>query len=84
MMANWKHRVKVRHLFTENEDHESIKKSMKQIVEVLEKEPCFKYFDLKKFKRIPKGDDVFGPVDYANKLISKMYDYADDNLIWIE
>lgn len=83
-MANWKHRVKVRHLFTENEDHESVQKSMTAIAEILEKDSYFKNFDVKKFKRIPKGDDVFGPVDYANKLIEKMYNYADDNLIWIE
>jgi hypothetical protein len=83
-MANWKHRIKIKHLFTENEDYESVQKSMNAVADVLEKDSFFKYYNVKKFRKIPKGDDVFGPVDYANKLIEQMYNYADDNLIWIE
>lgn len=84
-MANWKHKVKIRDLLTEMEDYESIQKSMIAIAKVLGKEPCFNGFnDLRKFKKIPKGNDILGPVDYGNKLLDRMYDYADKNRIWIE
>jgi hypothetical protein len=80
----WLYHVDIKDLMTEEEDYESIKKSMKAIAEVLEKEPCFKNFTyLPKFRKIPKGNDVLGPIDYANRLIDRMYDYADDNKIWI-
>ena len=82
---NWKHKIKVTHLFTEKKDLKSVQKSMNLISEVIEKESFFQNFkDLKKFKKIPKGDEYFGPVDYANNLIEKMYNYADENSIWID
>jgi hypothetical protein len=83
-MVRWKHTVKIKHLLTENEDYDSVQKSMNNIADALQDEPCFHRFNFKKFRRIPKGDDVFGPVDYANKMISEMYNYADDNMIWVD
>jgi hypothetical protein len=83
-MANWKYKVKIKHLLTENEDLQSIQESMNKIADVLEKEPCFKGFNCSRFKKIPEGDDVVGPVDYANRLIERMYTYADRYKIWIE
>jgi len=80
----WLHRVKVKHLFTEKEDHKSIQESMNAIADVLNREPCFAGFETRKFRAIPHGDDVFGPVDYANRLLDQMYDYADACRIWIE
>jgi len=83
-MTNWRFKVRVKHLFTDKEDHESIQKSMNAIADVLGDEVCFDEFSLKQFRNIPEGDDVITPCDYANKLISRMYDFADSNLIWIE
>lgn len=83
-MANWRTKVKIRHLFTEKEDYESVQESMNKVADVLEATGAFKYFDTKKFRKIKKGDEVVGPVDYANKLLNRMYNYADDNLIWID
>jgi len=86
-MTDWQNYIKVKHLFTQNEDHDSIQKSMTNIADVLSNTPCFKGFPkdvLAKFTNIPKGDDIFRPVDYANKLIRQMYDYADVMQIWIE
>lgn len=80
----WLHKVKVKHLFTENEDHESIQTSMMAVADTIDKEQCFWAFDTSKFRAIPEGDDFFGPVDYANKLLDSMYDYADHQRIWIE
>lgn len=83
-MANWRYKVKVKHLFTNKEDYESIKKSMADIADVLDGTNFFHGFNTKKFRNIPVGDDVITPLDYANKLIDKMYNYADDHLIWVE
>ena len=84
-MTNWKYKVKIRHLLTKNEDYNSIKKSMSAIADVLSKESCFMEFNwLKKFRKIPKGDKVIRAVEYGNKLLDKMYDYADENKIWID
>lgn len=80
----WHHRVKVKYLFTEKEDHTSIQQSATAIADVLDKEICFWAFDTSAFRNIPEGDQVFGPVDYANKLLDRMYDYADDQRIWLE
>jgi hypothetical protein len=84
MMAGWLHRVKIKHLYVIEEDHNSIQTSMNAIADILAKDPCFHGFDVKRFRTIPEGDDVFGPVDYANPYLSDMYDFADYNRIWIE
>ncbi len=82
---SWTHKVKVKHFYTEKEDLESIQTSMTAIGDVLDKTPCFMSFLFTSmFHAIPKGDDVFGPVDYANRLLGRMYDFADANRIWIE
>lgn len=83
-MANWRTKVKMTHLFTDEEDHETVQKTMNQVADILESTPAFRMFNSKQFRNIPEGDDFFQPIDYANKLINKMYDYADDNSIWIE
>jgi len=82
-MREWKHKIAIRHLLTEKEDYKSVQESMNKIADVLQKEPCFMKFSIKKFREIPKGDDIMKPVDYANKLLDRMWDYADDNDIWI-
>jgi len=85
IMANWKYKVKIRHLLTEKENYDSIKKSMAAIADILEKESSFANFGwLKRFRKIPKGNDILGSVDYGNKLLDRMYDYADEHQIWIE
>ena len=83
-MAKWNHHVAVRHLYTNREDWESVQASMTAVAEVLEREWFFSDFDVSKFKSIPHGDEVFGPSDYANRLLDDMYNYADDRHIWIE
>lgn len=80
----WKNEVKVKHLFTKEEDLESVQKSMNAVADELKKSGCFIRFSIEQFRSIPAGDDVFGPVDYANRLLNEMYDYADRNRIWIE
>lgn len=83
-MAYWNVKVKIKHLFTEAQDHASVQASMSAIADVLSRVSAFSLFDVRKFRDIPQGDDVFGPQDYANKLLDKLYDYADAHRIWIE
>ena len=83
-MARWNYKVRIKHLMTDKEDYKSIKKSMNDIADVLDKEICFFGFNRKEFRKIKKGDSVLSSLDYANKLIARMYDYADSHRIWIE
>lgn len=83
-MPTWLNRVKVKHLFTEATDFDNVQASMNAIADILDKTNCFARFDTRPFRAIPTGDDVFGPVDYANRLLGRMYDFADDNRIWLE
>ena len=83
-MAHWNAKVKIKHLFTDAEDHASVQASMSAVADVLSHVPAFSLFDTRKFRDIPKGDDVFGPAAYANKLLDGVWDYADEHRIWIE
>ena len=83
-MARWLHNVTIKHLLTDDEDLEGVRAAMNAIADVLEGESSFRrFYRLSKFREIPEGDDVFGPVDYANRLLDEMYTYADDERIWI-
>ena len=84
IMAGWVHKVKVKHLFTGDEDFASISASMNAIADVLATDRFFTGFNVQALRTIPQGDAVFGPVDYANKLLGRMYDYADSRRIWVE
>ena len=82
---NWQNKIRLKHLFTEDESVKSIRASMNAIADELDKATFFRTFSLKKnFRSIPLGDDVIEPLDYANKLLDAMYDYADEHHIWIE
>ena len=82
----WLHHVKVKHLLTPGTSHAEVQQNMNDIADVLEKTECFARFkdSLPRFRRIPVGDDVFAPEDYANKLLDEMYNFADIHLIWME
>lgn len=81
---NWKYKVKIMHLMDDKEDIASVRKNMMEIADALKTYNCFDGFDKSKFYNIPDCDDVVRPIDYANKLIDRMYDYADTHKIWIE
>ena len=82
-MANWQSKVRVKRYFTDSEDYKVIKCDMAKVARALEK-ANFPPDIVKPFRKIPKGDNTFSPQDYANKYLERMYDYADDNRIWIE
>lgn len=83
-MPNWTHRVQLKHLFCKEEDHESIQTTMNAIADIIGEHRCFDNFCVEDFREIPQGDQFFGPADYANKMLDAMYDYADENRIWID
>jgi len=83
-MAAWFTRVKIKHLLTESEDPKAVRASMSAIADILDANPVFATFRWKKkFRHIPDGDDVVSPTDYANTLLNRLYDYADEKRIWI-
>lgn len=83
-MPIWNYKIKLKHLFTEDESYEAVQNSMTAVADVVAKHPAFNGFSVVKFRSIPHGDDTFGPVDYANRLLARLYDFADDKRIWIE
>tara|TARA_R110000868_G_scaffold21307_3_gene88528 strand:- start:1921 stop:2151 length:231 start_codon:yes stop_codon:yes gene_type:complete len=76
--------VKVKHCFSVDESLDGVRRDMAAVADALENSPAFHAFDKTPFRNIPEGDEVFKPLDYANKLLDRMYDYADRNRIWIE
>jgi len=83
-VPNWNHKIRLKHLFTKDESHEAVQASMTAVADAVAKHPAFNGFSVAKFRDIPQGDDVFKPVDYANRLLARLYNFADENRIWIE
>ena len=76
-MTDWKYSLRITHLFTEKEDKESIKKSMNDVADIIEKMPYLIDFDRQfDFREV---EDI----DEANELIDELYDYCDSNKIWV-
>ena len=83
-MKRWTKSISIKYLFTKKEDYKSIQKCMNAIADVIDDSKLIPPFNTEKFRKIPKGDDFFKPVDYANKLLNLWYDYADIHGIWTE
>jgi hypothetical protein len=81
----WRHKINIKHLLTEKEDHKSVQASMNAIADVLDKDHVIQDlgFNTQPFRNIPQGDEYFGPVDYANNMLGRLYDLADVHRIWI-
>ena len=83
----WLSRVALKHLMTTREDYESVQADMNAVADVLATNAAFWAFDrnvIAAMRAIPEGDAVFTPVDYANRLLDRMYDFADAFRIWID
>jgi hypothetical protein len=81
---NWKHTIKVKHLFTDDYDDAVVKNSMGAIADELAKHPYMKEFDATLFRKLPDSNEFATTLEMANKLLNKLYDFADDNGIWID
>jgi hypothetical protein len=53
----WNHTVKIKHLFTENDDYASVQKSMNAIADILEGRECFTLFALSELKKIQENSE---------------------------
>ncbi len=73
----WKHELKVKHLFTTQEDAFSVGSSMIRIGEALEGSGLFVEF--KGLARFFEEDDI----EVANVLLDDLYDYCDAHGIWL-
>ena len=82
-MARWDHRIKLKHLMTDDDSPAGVRRDMAAIADAIDQVAYFRGFDTRPFRNIPEGDDVFGPLDYANKLLDGMYNFADYHRIWI-
>lgn len=83
-MPNWNHKIRLKHLFTEDESHAAVQASMTAVADEVAKHSAFAGVNVAGLRKIPQGDDVFKPVDYANRLLARLYDFADEKRIWIE
>lgn len=84
MDRGWNHKIRFRDLLTDDGSHKAIQSSMTAIADHLERDPYMTGFSFEHFRQIPQGDDVVGPVEYANTLLNRLYNYCDANHIWIE
>lgn len=83
----WSSRVKIKHLFTDKDDLASVQASMNSIADVVAGSPQFCAFPrnyIQRMRNIPSGDEIVPPVDYANRLLDRIFDFADEHRIWIE
>jgi hypothetical protein len=86
-MTLWLYKARLRQFIetdVEDNDLPGIRRDMKKLGDEIKKLACFRGFSTDKFYDIPAGDEVVSAMDYANKLIERMYDYADTQRIWIE
>ena len=85
-MAIWKHTVTLKHLYDDVDlgDPEDVRGSMAALADALDSNPIFRRFDTSLFRQMPDGDSFFSTEDYANKLLERLYDFADEKRIWIE
>lgn len=83
----WNSKVKIKHLFTDNDDLASVQASMNAIADVVAGAPEFRAFPrnyIDRMRNIPAGDEIVPPVDYANRLLDYIYAFADEYRIWID
>jgi len=79
-MTKWKKIIKVKHLFTEEKNLDSLQKSMNEIFKVLHTYKEFEELNKYEWEHINQEN----PLECCEKLFDVMYDLADYNKIWIE
>lgn len=65
-------------------DEDAVRKTLSELADYLNQQRCFSRFNAKQLRNIPESDDYFSFEDYVIRALEKMYDYADDNRIWLE
>jgi hypothetical protein len=83
-MTRWKYRIRFRDLLDKEPDYyDDIEKEKKAIQEIGQK--MFSRLSLYRFLRFPiiKFKTVKTEASF-NRLLSQLYDYCDENQIWVE
>ena len=84
---NWRYRIKLRDLLTEDESYENVKATGIELAKRLRGSVGFKDFAprfLVALENIPQGDEIVTACDRFNSIMNKVYDFADNNSIWID
>jgi hypothetical protein len=84
-MTDWRYKdTKLRGILHRNDDPDneevSVVNTVKELVPHLKTEPCYKGLNPLVIKHLEAAKTFFA----INRVISMVYDYADDNKIWIE
>ena len=81
-MANWKKTIKLKHLLSDRRDAEAIKALANGALEALKDEPTA---PIEHFKNALEMADMKPEVALllVNGAMENLYDWADDNSVWI-
>ena len=82
--VNWKVKVKgLRALLNTNESDEEAQRVSREIYKLITDNPIYnKAF--KGFDRLYDFENYIETIEELNDLLNDMYDYCDENLIWID
>lgn len=80
---NWLHKIKIKHLMTEQEDWKTIQDRMSAIADALENDDTW-FSGLENTIRSMRHIPESGALEYANDLLDEMYEYCDYYGIWVE
>ena len=95
-MGEWKYKIRLSHIIHcslgnayEQSDlgdsYEDTKKKMELIADEIQNHPELPPFILiDYFRNIPEGNCILNYLDYSNKLLEFLFEFADENSIWIE
>ena len=82
-MRNWKKEIKIKHLFTNDDDHKNVQETMNKIADILKYHDEFSCLDFEEFENIPQNNEPCSPLEAANNILDEIYYIADAKGIWI-
>lgn len=84
-MAEWKSTIRIKHLLTSDTEWEKVQVILSNILTELKKSPEMSDFVLNYEKdfNISYALKKYSAEDYANNLLGFLYNYCDENRIWI-
>ena len=81
-VVNWQVKVKgIRPLLTDDNSDENAKETGKKVYQILTSQRYSRYF--RDFEDLDEFLYLEG-LDHFNDILDRLYDYCDDNLIWID
>ncbi len=77
-------RVKLKHLMTVYADRATVESNMRTIAEIVSKSPHFTGFDVSDFRTLPPENDELPLHEYINRILDRLFDFADAHRIRID